>query len=279
MAKITRRTGNVEAFSSSAPGAERKIFGLETQSDTIDDNVSADWATGWGFVGTNEFPKLEHFNALGFTLGQYIAYLHQMGVPEWDGAQEYQIGSISNRLGVLYSCQTADHVSATPPESDISNWLLTSSFGAVGSIIPMSGDVNPAPLSYIKPTGASLSRSAYPELWAYAQTITNLIAQATKDSDTLLYSGFYGDGDGTTTFTIPDYRGLHYRSWDDGRGVDSSRAIGSYQADQLGDHTHSDVLVQSGSSIQVSRGSIDPASLSGENRVKTVAVMSLLKFR
>ncbi|HEY6032061.1 MAG TPA: hypothetical protein VIU44_15930, partial [Gaiellaceae bacterium] len=50
--------------------------------------------------------------------------------------------------------------------------------------------------------------------------------------------GQFGPGDGSTTFSIPDMRGYFARSWDDGAGVDSGRAIGTSQTDDLKSHTH-----------------------------------------
>jgi hypothetical protein len=46
------------------------------------------------------------------------------GVLAWSGTRTYQINSFANRAGVLYICKTADHISATAPESDATNWRL-----------------------------------------------------------------------------------------------------------------------------------------------------------
>lgn len=48
----------------------------------------------------------------------------------------------------------------------------------------------------------------------------------------------FGAGNGSTTFNIPDYRGVTLRGLDDGRGLDPGRAMGSYQADAFQTHTH-----------------------------------------
>jgi hypothetical protein len=124
MAKIERYDGNLKAFASESLGTERTVFGDTVQSDLLDDNITADFLRGWGIVGVNEAPTKQDFAGLGFTLGQLIAYLHQSGVAEWNGLQSYQIGSFVNRAGVLYVCKTADHISATVPESDATNWRL-----------------------------------------------------------------------------------------------------------------------------------------------------------
>ena len=48
----------------------------------------------------------------------------------------------------------------------------------------------------------------------------------------------WGSGDGSTTFNIPDYRGVVMRGWDNGRGIDPGRTFGSYQADSIVAHNH-----------------------------------------
>ncbi|WP_231679148.1 phage tail protein, partial [Ralstonia pseudosolanacearum] len=40
----------------------------------------------------------------------------------------------------------------------------------------------------------------------------------------------FGAGDGAATFNLPDLRGEFLRGWDDGRGVDSGRGIGTWQS-------------------------------------------------
>lgn len=76
-----------------------------------------------------------------------------------------------------------------------------------------------APTGFLKANGATISRSTYADLFAVVGTT-------------------YGAGDGSTTFTIPDLRGEFLRGWDDARGVDTSRAFGSAQADELESHQH-----------------------------------------
>ncbi|WP_273792138.1 phage tail protein [Brucella anthropi] len=49
----------------------------------------------------------------------------------------------------------------------------------------------------------------------------------------------WGAGDGSTTFNLPDLRGVFPRGWDDGRGVDPGRVFASYQGSQNLAHGHS----------------------------------------
>ena len=76
-----------------------------------------------------------------------------------------------------------------------------------------------APAGWLKANGAAVSRTLYANLFA---------AIGTR----------FGAGDGYSTFNLPDLRGEFPRFWDDGRGVDAGRALGSWQSDALQKHTH-----------------------------------------
>jgi microcystin-dependent protein len=76
-----------------------------------------------------------------------------------------------------------------------------------------------APTGYLKANGAAVSRTTYATLFSAIGT-------------------FYGAGDGSTTFNLPDLRGEFVRGWDDGRGVDSGRAFASNQAAAFASHNH-----------------------------------------
>lgn len=87
---------------------------------------------------------------------------------------------------------------------------------AAGNLISVPSGVvmffgnSTAPSGFLKCNGAAVSRTTYAALFAAIGTV-------------------YGAGDGSTTFNLPDLRGEFLRGWDDARGVDTSRAIGSFQ--------------------------------------------------
>ncbi|RBO85905.1 phage tail protein [Marinomonas aquiplantarum] len=76
-----------------------------------------------------------------------------------------------------------------------------------------------APVGFIKANGAAISRTTYAALFSKIGTR-------------------YGAGNGSSTFNVPDLRGEFVRGWDEGRGVDSGRGFGSWQADEFRSHTH-----------------------------------------
>lgn len=127
MAKIARFDGNVLAFAVNRALSEKYVFGSSTtDSDVLTDQLTTEYLRGWGVVGASDFPPLEWFNAAMFTATQFIAYLHQMGVAEWNASQEYHTGSMVVYSGSIYKSTSDDNIGNQP---DVSDWdsLLSSS--------------------------------------------------------------------------------------------------------------------------------------------------------
>lgn len=96
-----------------------------------------------------------------------------------------------------------------------------------GTILDYTG--TSIPDGYIVANGAELSRSTFSQLYQWA-VANNLIVNQDLIPDTA--HGFYGTGDGSTTFTIPDLRGVFKRCAD----LASNRGgaeVGEYQPDGL----------------------------------------------
>ena len=126
----------------------------------------------------------------------------------------------------------------------------------IGEIFMVAMDT-PPPGSF-RANGAAVSRVVYAKLFAKIGTK-------------------YGAGDGVSTFNLPDPRGFFPRFWDDGRGIDVGRALGSFQADAIRSHTlngstsaagahtptaYSDV--QGKHTHQVKEGTVAPTMTGGE---------------
>lgn len=129
-----------------------------------------------------------------------------------------------------------------------------------------------APNGWLKANGAAISRTAYADLFAKIGT-------------------YYGAGNGSTTFNIPDLRGEFLRGWDDGRGIDAGRSLGSLQLDEFKAHSHlSPTWAGSTAGIyEVSSGGYQnydygaqaaPTSEVGgsETRPRNIALLACIKF-
>ncbi|PMQ11908.1 hypothetical protein PseAD21_10860 [Pseudomonas sp. AD21] len=82
-----------------------------------------------------------------------------------------------------------------------------------------------SPGGYGALNGTVMKRAEWPWLWDHAQQSGMLGAEAFRAST----EGKWTTGDGATTFRGPDGRGEFLRVLDEGRGVDSGRAMGTFQ--------------------------------------------------
>jgi len=94
-----------------------------------------------------------------------------------------------------------------------------------GDIFYTAGDT--APARSFKANGAAVSRTVYADLFARIGTR-------------------FGAGDGFSTFNLPDGRGEFIRAWDDGRGVDAGRGLGTWQNTQNLWHGHTGATTTNG---------------------------------
>ena len=136
----------------------------------------------------------------------------------------------SNYVALQAPATVAANLTLTLPAADGSSGqaLTTDGSGAlsfatiggvpIGAVFHFAAST--APTGFLKANGAAVSRTTYAALFAITGTT-------------------YGVGDGSTTFNVPDLRGEFIRGWADDRAVDTGRAFGSAQTDELKSHTHS----------------------------------------
>ena len=140
--------------------------------------------------------------------------------------------------------------------------------------------------SEVKANGALLSRIEYSDLWEFANDMSLVKTEAQWSGG--LY-GFYSVGNGTSTFRVPDLRGVVVRGLDDGRGLDSGRVLGSYQADIFGSHSHSFSAVSNATTVPVrvvaggnsgtTSGTVGVDAAGGaETRMKNIALYACIQF-
>lgn len=162
---------------------------------------------------------------------------------------------------------TDDKVIAIP---EIDSILVTKEdIGVIiGSVIYVAK--TSAPIGYLKANGAEVSRTTYSSLFAVIGTT-------------------FGSGDGTTTFNLPDLRGEFIRGYDDGRGIDSGRVLGSSQAGAVEEHIHQytgaaatyNAPSSGGSAAGILRytATFNTASYGGtETRPRNIALLACIKY-
>jgi len=127
------------------------------------------------------------------------------------------------------------------------------------------------PTGWLPANGAAVSRTTYAALFTAIGTT-------------------YGAGNGSTTFNLPDLRGEFLRGWDNGRGVDSGRIFGSYQAHEIISHAHtlghggddynSGATNQGWTGIEFGGVEVETTSYYGgtETRPRNIALLACIKY-
>jgi len=217
----------------------------------------AQYRQGWATIGDVP-PSVEQFNALHYLQDEKANFLYRQladvvaaagkqytetaaasllldsiqKIIRDSAASDKQAG-VMKVLNVLDSTDTLSALSAAQGNTlNDAIWALNnrSDFCPSGQIGLFAMDY--APTGWLKANGAVLSRTVYTNLFA---------AIGTR----------FGAGDGHSTFNLPDLRGEFPRFWDDLRGVDAGRVLGSWQSDAIRNITAQMYLYgQDGSSSQ-----------------------------
>lgn len=192
----------------------------------VEGNGRAAWNIGFGSELGQRLPpngrgspvsRLD-FNGIFNALSQVCYYMQSGGIFAWSEQLDYQANkSLVFCETQLYFCVADNGVSSTvvKPGTNTAYWLpllsfIQNDFPQVGNIVYRASTNIPGNMLICN--GAAVSREAYAALFADIGTT-------------------YGEGDGSTTFNIPDLRGVFIRGLDLGRGLDSNRQLGTYQED------------------------------------------------
>lgn len=130
--------------------------------------------------------------------------------------------------GVLLRDQNLDDVpnkAAARANLDVYNRAQTDEKAPAGMVAHFAR--NTAPTGWLKANGAAVSRSTYATLFSAIGTT-------------------FGNGNGSTTFNLPDLRGEFLRGWDDGRAIDQGRTFGSVQSSAIEAHGHAATAASAG---------------------------------
>ena len=127
------------------------------------------------------------------------------------------------------------------------------------------------PTGFLECNGAELLISAYGDL------ATAIYIGDGDNADTDRVHGYKTDGSGSRTTSgthikIPDSRGEIIRGWDNGRGIDSGRKLGSFQLDAL-QHLTGEINIETHPSTPNS-GVFNTVSTSGFDSSTTASATS-----
>ncbi|WP_246313962.1 phage tail protein [Kingella oralis] len=227
----------------------------------------AQYRQGWATIGDVP-PSVEQFNALHYLQDEKANFLYRQlaDVVAAAGKQytETEVASLltesireiikttigetkasSQTAGIMKVLNTLGSTATDAALSAAQGKALNDAIAALNALLTgytansycPSGQIglfatDYAPTGWLKANGAVLSRTVYTNLFA---------AIGTR----------FGAGDGHSTFNLPDLRGEFPRFWDDGRGVDAGRVLGSWQSDAIRNITAQMYLYgQDGSSSQ-----------------------------
>jgi hypothetical protein len=168
------------------------------------------------------FPELTVDNLRVTTTQKYVSGSQISGAPlfaaEW--YSNFRVASLT-QTGITRYATNAEAAAGTATDLAISPATLAVASGSgLEPGLVVQAAFSSAPTGrFLYCNGAPASRTTYSALFAKIGTT-------------------YGIGDGTTTFNLPDGRGLTVRGWDDGKGFDPGRVFGSYQPDAIIYHEH-----------------------------------------
>lgn len=145
-----------------------------------------------------------------------------------------------------------------------------------------------APRGRLAMQGQLVSRTTYSKLWAWVVATHTSTPALVADAAWAAVPGntSFSTGDGSTTFRLPDFRAFSARYWDNTREIDPVRVLGSYQADQYPEHSHTysgrNSAVPGGAeggsrdSVGIDTQTTGTSGTGTEVRVKSVALLACI---
>ena len=144
---------------------------------------------GWPFTdgqGSPQPPESGVMNYIQNKSSQFLAHVNEYGIAQWDADTIYPIGayassSVTNRVYI----STANNNQNNEPSAGV-GWAPFGTVGGIGdTLVSYSGDVDMESRGFLPQDGRAISRTTYSELFALVGTT-------------------FGEGDGSTTFNVPD---------------------------------------------------------------------------
>lgn len=214
----------------------------------------SDIQAGWPLTTTP--PSRQKFNWLLNFLANGVRYLTSRGVADWSASETYAKNSVCiGDDGRLYQSIQASNLNNIPSIS-ASYWARVGD--PVGSTKFHTGST--APYDWVEENGGTIGGASsgattranadtaalFAHLWNnYSNSV--LIIQDSSGSNTTRGASAAADFAANKRMPLFDMRGEFARGWDNGRGVDSGRALGSYQGSENLSHDHTGTTNSGGS--------------------------------
>ena len=218
----------------------------------------------------------------------------------WKAGQAFVVGEIIYPTNILYSPKRMECVQSGTSGTVEPTWgnigtLVTD--GTAKWIIDDVRDMTPVGRSvlehlatpragYLAMSGQLVNRADYPRLWAFANASGLLVTEAQWSGGQV---GAFSSGNLSTTFRLPDGRAEFFRGWDNSRGTDAGRVLGSEQLSANLAHSHtiftrSTTNIQHDTSVEEDKSVLeDLTSSSGssggtEARPRNIALLACIKY-
>ena len=215
-----------------------KIFASAARSGEV--TTFPDILRGWGVTidKTEEIPPMEWFNAIGKRTDEWLLYLTQRGIPEWDSSLDYPKSAVVTHGDVIYISLKASK--GEQPDRVQAAWGTMASFLGLDNKLDKSAVVQSTGQSTTnvmsqKAVSDAISKSATypigaPIPWPQATAPSGFLVcngQSFNKTSYPLLASAYPSG------VLPDLRGEFIRGLDAGRNIDSGRAALSAQGDAI----------------------------------------------
>ena len=203
------------------------------QSQNIPGDGSAAWDIGFGTELSGRLPpngqgkpvnRLD-FNGILYALSSVAYYAQSGGIFQYSKKLDYYANkALIFHKGQLYICvKDVLATNTVEPGTDSTRWMplltfLQSDSSNVGNVVYRAS--NTLKNNQLLCNGAEYSRTKYAALF--------------EDIGTT-----WGEGNGSTTFNVPDLRGVVIRGLDMGKGLDPGRQLATYQEDTVQNATGS----------------------------------------
>ena len=205
-----------------ASGAGSPAYAFDQDSDTGMFRAGAN-SLGFSTAGTQRFSVSD--SGLDITDGLPLRFQDSSGAPFVSLKAPSSLGA-----NVSLTLPATDGNAGEFLQTDGSGVLSFSVVTGVPSGAVFCMAVATILSGYLECNGQTVNRTSYAALFAVIGTQ-------------------YGAGNGSTTFEVPDLRGEFIRGFDNGKGTDSGRSIGTAQAAAFGQHQHSVDLTTSNKSL------------------------------